>query len=196
MTTVVVTSAAGGVGRPLVRNLGSSGVTVRALVKNTAQADIARQDGATEFCVGDLRDRAILADGLRGADAIYHAAPTQIIDEYPIAEALVEIGHDVSLKHVVFHSVIHPDIAELPHHQQKERVEKLLLDSGLAVTVLRPSHYMQNYLELWEFIRGGLMPYPVSPTSVMGVVDVEDVAAGAAPGRTPPPRPNSENKNI
>ncbi|MGJ0119888.1 NmrA family NAD(P)-binding protein [Williamsia sp. MIQD14] len=180
MPTVLVTSAAGGVGRPLVRSLTARGVTVRALVKNDAQALLARRDGATEVRVGDMRDVATLEDAMRGADGMYHAAPTQIIDEGPIAEHIVDLGTRRGLGHLVFHSVIHPEITELPHHTQKESVEKLLATQSIPTTILRPSHYMQNYLDFWEFIRGGLMPYPVSTTSPMGVVDVEDVAEAAA----------------
>ncbi|SFA53687.1 Uncharacterized conserved protein YbjT, contains NAD(P)-binding and DUF2867 domains [Rhodococcoides kroppenstedtii] len=180
MSTVLVTSAAGGVGRPLVRALAAQGVTVRALVKNQAQAAIARRDGATEIRVGDMRQDSVLAEAVKGADSMYHAAPTQIIDEGPIAERIIDLGTRHGLSHLVFHSVIHPEITELPHHTQKENVEKLLTDQPVPTTILRPSHYMQNYLEFWEFIRGGLMPYPVSTTSPMGVVDVEDVAEAAA----------------
>lgn len=180
MPIVLVTSAAGGVGRPLVRGLSARGVTVRALVKNDAQASLARQDGATEIRVGDMRDVATLDEAIRGADGMYHAAPTQIIDEGPIAQHIIDLGARHRLGHLVFHSVIHPEITELPHHTQKESVEKLLATQPIPTTILRPSHYMQNYLDFWEFIRGGLMPYPVSTTSPMGVVDVEDVAEAAA----------------
>ena len=90
MSTVLVTSAAGGVGRPLVRGLSTRGVTVRALVKNDAQASLARRDGATEIRVGDMRDNAVLDEAIRGVDGMYHAAPTQIIDEGPIAEQIID----------------------------------------------------------------------------------------------------------
>ncbi|UMB69605.1 SDR family oxidoreductase [Mycobacterium paraterrae] len=177
---ILVTSAAGGVGRPLVRGLHERGLDVRAFVKNDAQAQLARSDGASEIVVGDLRNRTDLEKALSGVKRTYHAAPTQLIDEVPVAQALIEICTAQGVEHIAFHSVIHPDIDELVHHHQKLLVERLLHDSGLPVTILRPSHYMQNYLEFWEFIRAGLMPYPVSPTSVMGMVDVEDVAEAAA----------------
>ncbi|MBE7190483.1 SDR family oxidoreductase, partial [Jatrophihabitans endophyticus] len=168
MATVLVTSAAGGVGRPLVRGLSARGVTVRALVKNDAQASLARRDGATEIQVGDMRDGDTLDDAIRGTDGMYHAAPTQIIDEGPIAEHIIELGTRHGLSHLVFHSVIHPEITELPHHTQKESVEKLLATQSIPTTILRPSHYMQNYLDFWEYVRGGVLPYPTSPDSVMG----------------------------
>ncbi|BBZ28930.1 hypothetical protein MMAD_32250 [Mycolicibacterium madagascariense] len=177
---ILVTSAAGGVGRPLVRQLIANGRTVRAFVKNEAQARRSRTDGATEIVIGDLRRPGDLENALRGTRQIYHAAPTQLVDEMPVAERLVVAAQAERLDQVVFHSVIHPDIAELPHHRQKLRVEAILQDAGLPVTVLRPSHYMQNVLDFWDFFGAGLLPYPTSPESRMGVVDVEDIAAAAA----------------
>jgi uncharacterized protein YbjT (DUF2867 family) len=176
---IVVTSAAGGVGRPLVERLSAAGEHVRAFVKNDQQAGVARRAGAAEVVVGDLRDASALTDALRGAGRAYHAAPTQIIDEQPLLDAFIDAATSGDLRHLVFHSVVHPDLHVLPHHHQKDVAEQRLKESGIPVTVLRPSHYMQNYLELWDFIRVGSMPYPVSTQSVMGVVDVEDVAEAA-----------------
>ena len=177
---ITVTSAAGGVGRLLVRQLAAQNVPVRAVVKNTTQAETTRGDGATEVVVGDLRSQDTLHTALAGTDVLYHAAPTQIIDEKPIIDHLIAVGPASGLQHIVFHSVIHPNLHQLTHHHQKDIAEGMLRDSGIPTTVLRPSHYMQNYLEVWEFLQAGVMPYPVSPDSVMGVVDVADVAEAAA----------------
>ncbi|MDI6628157.1 MAG: NmrA family NAD(P)-binding protein [Rhodococcus sp. (in: high G+C Gram-positive bacteria)] len=177
---ITVTSAAGGVGRLLVRQLATQNVPVRAVVKNAAQAATTRADGAVEVVVGDLRSEETLRNALTGADVLYHAAPTQIIDERPIIDHLIAIGPANGLQHIVFHSVIHPNLHQLTHHHQKDIAEGILRSSGIPTTVLRPSHYMQNYLEVWEFLQAGVMPYPVSPDSVMGVVDVADVAEAAA----------------
>jgi len=183
---ILVTSAAGGVGRPLVQQLVAQGRDVRAFVKDEDQARRSRADGAAEIVVGDLRRPGDLEGALRGARQIYHAAPTQLVDELPVAERLIAAAQAEELDQVVFHSVIHPEIAELPHHRQKLRVEGILRDSDLPVTVLRPSHYMQNVLDFWDFFGAGLLPYPTSPDSRMGVVDVDDVAAAAANVLTTP----------
>ncbi|MCJ0978411.1 NmrA family NAD(P)-binding protein [Rhodococcus sp. ARC_M12] len=177
---ITVTSAAGGVGRLLVRRLATRNVPIRAVVKNESQAATTRRDGATEVVVGDLRSAETLDNALAGTDVIYHAAPTQVIDERPIIEHLIASAPAQGLQHIVFHSVIHPDLHQLTHHHQKDIAEGLLRESGIPTTVLRPSHYMQNYLEVWEFLQAGVMPYPVSPNSVMGVVDLADVAEAAA----------------
>ena len=177
---ITVTSAAGGVGRLLVRQLAARNAAVRAVVKNESQAATTRRDGATEVVVGDLRSPTTLDTALAGAEVIYHAAPTQVIDERPIIEHLIATTPSSGLQHIVFHSVIHPNLHELTHHHQKDIAEGLLRESGIPTTILRPSHYMQNYLEVWEFLQAGVMPYPVSPESIMGVVDLADVAEAAA----------------
>jgi uncharacterized protein YbjT (DUF2867 family) len=177
---ILVTSAAGGVGRPLVRGLAANERDVRAFVKNEEQAQRSKADGATDIVIGDLRQPGDLETALRGVSQIYHAAPTQLVNELPVTERLIAAARAERLDHVVFHSVIHPDIAELPHHRQKLLAEGVLRESGLPVTILRPSHYMQNVLDFWDFFGAGLLPYPTSPESRMGVVDVEDIAAAAA----------------
>jgi len=176
---ILITSAAGGVGLPLVRDLSRQGRKVRAFVKNEHQALRVREAGAAEVVTGDLRSQGSLEAAVLGAEQIYHAAPTQIIDEGPIARRLIDAAETSGVKHFLFHSVIHPDIAELTHHHEKLLVEQQLRRSKLNVTVLRPSHYMQNYLDFWEFLRGGILVYPFSPDIVMGVVDVHDVAEAA-----------------
>lgn len=183
---ILVTSAAGGVGRPLVRKLVANGLEVRAFVKNEEQAQRAKADGATEVVIGDLRRPGDLETALRGVRQVYHVAPTQLIDEVPVAKRLITAAREEQLDHVVFQSVIHPDIAELPHHRQKLLVEELLKEWGLPVTILRPSHYMQNVLDFWDFFGAGLLPYPTSPDSRMGVVDSDDIAEAAANVLTKP----------
>lgn len=53
---ILITSAAGGIGRILTRRLQEKGLPVRAFVKNEAQATQVRKDGATEVFIGDLQN--------------------------------------------------------------------------------------------------------------------------------------------
>jgi uncharacterized protein YbjT (DUF2867 family) len=176
---ILVTSAAGIVGRSLVRRLVSRGFRVRAFVKNEAQASAVRTEGPEEIITGDLQEPGDIQQAIVGVDQIYHAAPTRIIKEVPIAESLIAACRSQGTKHIIYHSVVHPGIKQLPHHGEKLIAEGRFLDSGLPVTILRPSHYMQNYLEVWDFLRLGIFPFPVSAESRMGVVDIEDVSAAA-----------------
>ncbi|MGW5268639.1 SDR family oxidoreductase [Rhodococcus sp. NPDC003994] len=177
---ILITGAGGSVGRSLLRGLHERGIASRAFVKNADQGRVALSDGATEIVVGDVRSRDDIVAAADGVTRIYHANPTSIVREVFIAEYIVEAARKHGVEHVVYHSVIHPDIAEMFHHQEKGRVETVFEDSGIPSTFLRASHFMQNYLDFWEFVRGGALPYPTSPNSVMGVVDAEDVGEVSA----------------
>jgi nucleoside-diphosphate-sugar epimerase len=68
--TVLVTGAAGGIGRVVTRHLADRGWTVRAL-------DRVRGDDApasVRWQVGDLADRAVAAAAVEGVDAVVHLA--------------------------------------------------------------------------------------------------------------------------
>ena len=71
MTVVLVTGAAGFVGRHVVQALCSAGFTVRALARQPVGAG--RQDGVTEV-FGDVTDPATCAIAVREVDAIVHLA--------------------------------------------------------------------------------------------------------------------------
>jgi uncharacterized protein YbjT (DUF2867 family) len=164
------------VGRALVRDLHGRGEAVRAFVKNENQARIARADGATDVVVGDIQSSEDVKRATVGINKIFHATPTSIVREVAIAEDIVAASRANGVEHIVYHSVIHPDIVEMFHHQEKGRVEDVFRESGIPSTFLRASHFMQNYLDFWDFLLAGTLPYPSSPNSVMGVVDAEDVS--------------------
>ena len=116
---ILVTGAGGGVGRALVRDLHGRGVEVRAFVKSEKQATAARADGATEAFIGDIRSSADLSAAVSGVQRVFHANPTSIVREVSIAEDLLAAARKSGVEQIVYHSVIHPDIVEMFHHQEK-----------------------------------------------------------------------------
>ena len=75
----------------------------------------------------------------------------------------------------------------MPHHWAKLRVEEMLLASGLDVTILQPTAYMQNILAGWPgIVADGVfwVPYPVETR--LSLVDLQDVGAAAARVSTEP----------
>ena len=67
MTTVLVTGAAGLLGRFVVRELLAHGYAVRGLDRRPGEADI-------EWHVGDVTDPAVVGKAMTGADAVLHIA--------------------------------------------------------------------------------------------------------------------------
>ncbi|HTF79575.1 MAG TPA: NmrA family NAD(P)-binding protein, partial [Bradyrhizobium sp.] len=116
-----------------------------------------------------------------GTNAVYHICPNMSPHELPFARALVAATVTHGVRRLVYHSVLHPQIEAMPHHWAKLRVEEMLFSSGLDITILQPTAYMQNSLAEWNRIAGdGLyrVPYPV--VTKLSLVDLDDVAEAAA----------------
>jgi uncharacterized protein YbjT (DUF2867 family) len=184
---ILVTGAAGKTGQAVVRALAASGAAVRGLVHRPEHVDTVRAAGARATVAGDLRDRAALAAAARDVVAIYHICPNFSPDEVAIGRAMIDAARAAGVRRFVFHSVLHPQVEAMPHHWAKARVEELLFASGLAVTMLQPTAYMQNLRASWRaIVADGVLrvPYPVAAR--ISLVDLDDVAEVAATVLTQP----------
>jgi len=178
---ILVTGAAGKTGMAVIAALSDRGVAVRALVHRPDRSTEAAAQGASEIAVAAFEDAAALAAAARGASAIYHICPNVSPHEVSYARAVIAAAKAAGVPRVVYHSVLHPQIEAMPHHWAKLRVEEMLLASGLAVTVLQPTAYMQNLLVGWRsIVEDGVyrVPYPVATR--ISLVDLYDVAEAAA----------------
>ncbi len=178
---LLVTGAAGKTGQAVIRALASRGETVRALVHKPEQVERARRLGAQEAVVGDMLSQAAFERATRGVQSVYHICPNVDPYETVIGAFAIQAARHARVEHFVFHSVLHPQTENMPHHWKKLRVEELLLESGLAFTILQPATYMQNVLPYWERIMSEhvyAVPYP--PETRLAMVDLDDVAEAAA----------------
>ncbi len=178
---ILVTGAAGKTGRAVVKALYARGARVRALVRRPEHAAALEGLGAAEVNIGGFEDPDALARAVAGVEAIYHICPNVSRDEVAYARAVVAAAQAHDVERFVYHSVLHPQIAAMPHHWQKMRAEEMLFASGLKLTILQPTAYMQNILGAWRaIVEDGVfrIPYPVE--SRLSLVDLDDVAAAAA----------------
>jgi len=178
---ILVTGAAGKTGMAVIKALAARGGAVRALVRHADRSDAVAAQGAREIAVGAFEDAVALAAAMYGARAIYHICPNVSPHEISYARALIAAAKAAGVPRFVYHSVLHPQIEAMPHHWAKLRVEELLLASGLALTVLQPTAYMQNILAGWRsIVDDGIyrVPYPVDTR--ISLADLRDVAEAAA----------------
>ncbi len=183
---ILVTGAAGKTGKAVIKAVAARrgqvrGVQVRALVHRAGQADEVAAQGAGEVAVGAFDDPAALAQAANGVAAIYHMCPNVSPHEMSFAQAVVIAAKAAGVRRFVYHSVLHSQIEAMPHHWAKLRVEEMLLSSGLDVTFLQPTAYMQNILAGWRsIVEEGVyrVPYPVDTR--ISLVDLRDVAEAAA----------------
>ncbi|MGO4601045.1 SDR family oxidoreductase [Terrabacter sp. 2YAF2] len=173
MTTVLVIGATGKTGRAVTRALASQEVDVRAAVRSTEAGKRAYAAGARSISVVDLESGVGLDEALAGVDAVYHLAPNVHPDEVGIAERVAAAAERAGLSRFVFHSVLHPDEASMPHHLRKAEAEKVIRDHLPGVTVLRPAAYHQN---LVDAAASGQLTVPYSLDAPFTNVDLADVA--------------------
>lgn len=174
---VLVIGATGKTGRAVTRALASRGIAVRAAVRSADRQNLAYAAGAQSISVVDLETGAGLVEAVAGVDAVYHLAPNVHPDEAAIAGRVATAAAHARVAHFVFHSVLHPDDASMPHHLRKSQAEHLVRTALPRATVLRPAAYHQN---LVDAARSGRLAVPYSLDSPFTNVDLDDVAEVAA----------------
>ena len=178
---ILVTGAAGKTGKAVIRALAARGEQVHAYVHRHTHVRDLHELGAIAVSVGTIDDADAIAQAAKDARAVYHICPNVSACELPFARAVVEGVSRAGVIRFVFHSVLHPQIEAMPHHWEKMRVEEMLFASGLDVTVLQPTAYMQNLLVQWRTISTeGVYKIPYPATSRISLVDLDDVAEAAA----------------
>ena len=173
---ILVTGAGGKTGKALVKAL-SKVESVCALVHREEHIPILKSLGAEKIILGDMRDDDAIRFVMQGVRAAYHICPNMSPDEMAIGKLVIEEARKVGVEHFVYHSVLHPQIEEMPHHWNKLRVEEMIFESRLPFTILQPAPYMQNLLAGWKsIVEDGVLRVPYSVNSKFSFVDLEDVA--------------------
>ncbi len=171
---ILVTGAGGKTGQAVVRALGRAGEPVRAMVRRPEQAE---NPGSLDVVGGDLLSRPDVSRAMRGVRAVYLIVPNVHPEEGRMGEVALSAARDQGVEQLVYHSVLHPQTREMPHHWQKLRVEEKLFESGLDFTILQPAAYMQNVLAYRDtVVERGVYRVPYGEGGALSLVDLEDVA--------------------
>ena len=175
---ILVTGAAGKTGKAVLDALAKSGRPARAWLRRPEQADGLP---AAETVVGDLEDPRLWEEACRGIEALYLICPNMYPRELEVGQLAVKAARLAGVGHIVYHSVLHPQTEEMPHHWQKLRVEEEIFRAGLPFTILQPCAYMQNLLGyIEEITTKGNYVVPYNVRARFSLVDLADVALAAA----------------
>lgn len=178
---ILVTGAAGKTGLAVIRALAARDVPVRGLVHQEEYRVSVLEAGAQQALLGDLLNEKDLRVALAGVRAIYHIPPNVHPREVDIGDIAIQEASRAGVEHFVYHSVLHPQLEEMPHHWLKLRVEERLIASGLPFTILQPTAYMQNITNQLAKIKAeGIYQVPYAVSTRLCLVDLEDVAEVAA----------------
>ncbi len=133
---ILVTGAAGKTGQSIIRALMAKNKSIRALVHRDSQVQIMKELGVRDVIVGDMRSREALKESVLGIRAVYHICPNVNPNELSIGQSVLSVAKAAGVEHLVYHSVLHPQIESMPHHWHKLRVEEAIFESRIPFTIL------------------------------------------------------------
>jgi uncharacterized protein YbjT (DUF2867 family) len=176
---ILVSGSTGTIGAALIEELAILGAPTRALLHTPEKAGTLEQEGV-EVVVGDFESPEALDAALEDMERVFLLTPGD--PRQPEWEKnLVEAAERAGVRHVVKLSAFVADLdSPLRFARNHAEGERLLEESDLSWTFLRPNSFMQNTLSsAWSIASERRLYSPVLDAKVAHI-DARDVAAVAA----------------
>ena len=176
--TVLVTGASGNLGREVVKVLSDRGYNVKAATRDMRKISSSGSVTAVRF---DYAEPSTFADALDAVRGLFLVAPPMDPEAPAKLIPFVKKAKEAGVRHVVFTSALGVDQNE----QAPLRViERALMDSSLAYTILRPNFFMENFstgfiAPMIKHQNGIFLAAGDGKTSFISTKDIAQVAATA-----------------
>ncbi|TYC10565.1 NAD(P)H-binding protein [Bizionia gelidisalsuginis] len=144
MTKVLITGATGNVGTEILKALGNIHHTLEIYAgvrkTNTNQREpLVFEQNEIYF---DFTKIDTFWPALLNIDILFLLRPPNISDVAKYFKPLIDTAKKSSIQHIIFLSVQGVEKSKIiPHH----KIEKLIVDSKISYTFLRPAYFMQNF---------------------------------------------------
>lgn len=176
---ILVTGATGNIGSALLRELHACGAgPVRGLTRDAARATFPEGVEAVE---GDFAEPASLKPALEGVRSLF------LVSRLGPDAHILEVARLAGVEHVVLVSSItvqtHPHLGPA---DENLAVERLLKDSGMAWTILRPTQFASNALMWAASIRARETVRAPYADTALPTIHPADIAAVAQVSLTEP----------
>jgi len=177
-SSILVTGASGNLGRAVVKALAAKGCRVKAASRRPEK--VAAREGveavALDFEAPGTFDRA-----LAGVDGVFLAAPPMDPAAPAKLTPLIEKAKAAGVGHIVFTSAFGVDQNE---QAPLRVVERILMDSDIPYTILRPNFFMENFsagfiAPMIKHSAGIFLAAGDGKTSFISTVDIARAAATA-----------------
>src|SRR5918912_2803473 len=199
--TILVTGATGTVGSEVVKQLLSAkgkrkeeDIIVKAAARSADDSTF--RNLKVQAIELDFNNRGTLSVALTGVDKLFLLTPFQsnMVD---LTSNLVNEAKNSGVKYIVKQSVLgadaEPGITSSRLHRQ---AEKVIEESGIPFTFLRPNFFMQNFVTFYSnFIKTQGAFYVPAGDAKASFVDVRDIAAVAVQSLSGHSK-NDESKHI
>ena len=180
MTKVLITGATGNVGTEVIRSLQQIDHTLDlfAGVSDTGTAKVRLANYNVKVLQFDFLDTNTYNTALEGCDILFLLRPPQISDVEKYFNPIINTCITKGVRHIIFLSVQGVEKSKIiPHHT----IEKLIVNSKIKYTFLRPAYFMQNFTTtLRNDLVNNKRIYLPAGTAKFTLIDVRDIGAVAA----------------
>ena len=173
---VLVTGATGNIGRALVAQLRQAPSSTDVVAASPSGQPVAGAPGRAL----NLLDPDSVGAAMRGVERLFLLTPAHPEMETMTAHA-VQAARAAGVQHIVRVSGAGADPAsDIAIARLQGRCDQIVIDSGIAYTLLRPKNFMQNFTTfLRDMIRTGTV-YSSQGDGRVPFIDARDIAAVAA----------------
>ncbi|MGB6153878.1 MAG: NmrA family NAD(P)-binding protein [Pricia sp.] len=144
MKKILITGATGNVGKAVVKSLihFNGEYEILAGTRHPGKSDADFLSTEVQPVYFNFEDIDSTADSLETIDILFLLRPPRLANVKKYFAPLIHAAVEKKVGHIVFLSVQGAEKNSfIPHHN----IEKLILESGLSYTFLRPAYFMQNF---------------------------------------------------
>ncbi len=180
MTKVLITGATGNVGTEVIKSLQNIDhqLDIYAGVRNSNEDRIKLSNYKVNFSLFDFTDAETYKTALDGCQILFLLRPPQISEVEKYFKPIIDTCKENGVKHIVFLSVQGVEKSKIiPHH----KIERIIVDSKIPYTFLRPAYFMQNFTTtLHNDLVNKKKIYLPAGNAKFTLVDVRDIGVVSA----------------
>ncbi|WP_235299381.1 SDR family oxidoreductase [Portibacter marinus] len=143
MSLILITGATGNVGSAVLDHLLSERQDFRILAGvRDVKKDSEILPANVEAVPFDFEDQHSIKAALEKTEILFLLRPPQLADVNKYFDPVISMALEEQIQHIVFLSVQGAEKSKfIPYH----KIEKLIINSSLPYTFLRPAYFMQNF---------------------------------------------------
>jgi uncharacterized protein YbjT (DUF2867 family) len=178
--SILVTGASGNIGSEVVKQLlaVTPAVSIKAAVHSRQNVKNVKDGDRVKVIPIDYNELDTLREALRDVDKLFLLTP-DVPNAPDLASNAVSEAKKVGIRHIVKQSVMGADLeADVGTMRLHRQVEKIIEQSGIPFTFLRPNEFMQNFINFHSpSVKGNNAFYIPLEDAKVSLVDVRDIAA-------------------